>query len=175
MRITSWYFLASLSGILLAATSVMANSDFLTCRQLESDAARLQCYDEAAEGVATDEDSQAEANRGPDPIPKPAETPPAAQPDALFGKSTEETAELVSEALGVEDISRIEASVSRVQRDPYDRLYIDLDNEQRWKQTEGSRFNLKVDEPVIITRSVLGSFMLEKKSGGRRIRVKRIK
>ena len=173
MRITSWYFLASLSGFLLAATPAMAGSDFLTCRQLESDAARLQCYDEAAEGVSIDEEPQAEAK--PKPIPKPADRPPATQPDAFFGKSAEETAELVSEALGVEDISRIEASVTRVQRDPYDRLYIDLDNEQRWKQTEGSRFNLKVDEPVIITRSVLGSFMLEKKSGGRRIRVKRIK
>ena len=173
MRTTSWYFLASLSGFLLAATPAMASSDFVACRQLESDAARLKCYDEAAAGVSIDEESQAEAM--PEPIPKPADKPPVTQADALFGKSAEETAELVGEALGVEDISRIEASVSRVQRDPYDRLYIDLDNEQRWKQTEGSRFNLKVDEPVIITRSVLGSFMLEKKSGGRRIRVKRIK
>lgn len=173
MRITSWNFLVSLSGILLAATSVMAGSDFVACRQLESDAARLQCYDEAAESVSTDEESQAGAK--PDPIPKPADKPPAVQSDALFGKSTEETAELVSEALGVEEVNRIEAIVSRVQRDPYDRLYIDLDNAQRWKQTEGGRFKLKADDPVIITRSVLGSFMLEKKSGGPRIRVKRIK
>ncbi len=173
MRFIFWYFPVSLYGFLLAATAAMAGSDFVACRQLEPAAARLQCYDEAAESVSTDEESRAGAK--PDPIPKPADKPPVVQSDALFGKSTEETAELVSEALGVEDINRIEAKVSRVQRDPYDRLYIDLDNEQRWKQTEGSRFNLKADEPIIITRSVVGSFMLEKKSGGPRIRVKRIK
>lgn len=169
MRITSWYLPASLSGVLLAATSVFADSDFLACRQLESEAARLQCYDEVAGSVSADMESQAEAS------PPPADQAPAAQPDALFGKSTEEAAELVSEALGVEDVDRIEASVSRVQRDPYDRLYIDLDNQQRWKQTEVARFNLKAGEPIIITRNVLGSYMLEKKSGGRRIRVKRLK
>ena len=158
-----------MSGILLAATSAIASSDFLTCRQLESDAARLQCYDEAAERVSSDMRSQAEAR------PKPADKAPATQPDVLFGKSTEETAELVSEVLGVEDVDLIEACVSRIQRDPYGRLYIDLDNQQRWKQTGGGRFNLKAGEPIVITRNVLGSYMLEKKSGGQRIRVKRIK
>jgi hypothetical protein len=147
----------------------MAGSDFLACRQLESDAARLQCYDEVAERVSTDMQSQAEAR------PQPADKAPATQPEALFGKSTEETAELVTEALGIEDVDLIEARVSRIQRDPYDRVFIELDNQQRWKQTGGGRFNLQAGEAIIITRNVLGSFMLEKKSGGPRIRVKRIK
>ncbi len=169
MLSTSWYFPASLSGILLAAASAMAGSDFLTCRQLESDAARLQCYDEAAERVSTDMQSKAEAR------PKPADKAPATQPEDLFGKSTEETAELVTEVLGIEDVDLIEARVTRIQRDPYDRLFIELDNQQRWKQTGGGRFNLKAGEPIVITRNFLGSFMLEKKSGSQRIRVKRIK
>lgn len=169
MRSTSWYFAASLSGILLAATSAIAGSDFLACRQLDSDAARLQCYDEAAERVSTDMQSQAEAG------PKPADKAAATQPDDLFGKSTEETAELVTDVLGIEDIDLIEARVTRIQRDPYDRLFIELENQQRWKQTGGGRFNLKAGEPIVITRNILGSFMLEKKSGGQRIRVKRIK
>ena len=169
MRSISRYFPASLSGLLLAATSAIAGSDFLTCRQLESDAARLQCYDEAAERVSTDMQSQAEAG------PKPADKAAATQPDDLFGKSTEETAELVTDVLGIEDIDLIEARVTRIQRDPYDRVFIELDNQQRWKQTGGGQFNLKAGEPIIITRNVLGSFMLEKKSGGQRIRVKRIK
>ncbi len=169
MRSTSWYLPASLSAILLAAASAIAGSDFLACRQLESDAARLQCYDEVAERVSTGMQSQAEAG------PKPADKAPATQPEVLFGKSTEETAELVTEALGIEDVDLIEARVSRIQRDPYDRVFIELDNQQRWKQTAGGRFNLKAGEPIIITRNVLGSFMLEKKSGGPRIRVKRIK
>ena len=169
MRSESWYFPASLSGILLVATSAIASTDFLTCRQLESDAARLQCYDEAAGRVSTDMHSQAEAG------PKPADKAPATQPEELFGKSTEETAELVTEVLGIEDVNLIEPRVSRIQRDPYGRLYIDLDNQQRWKQTSGGRFNLKAGEQIVITRNVFGSFMLEKKSGGQRIRVKRIK
>jgi hypothetical protein len=168
MRSTSWYFPASLSGILLAATSAIAGSDFLTCRQLESDAARLQCYDEAAERVSTDMQSQAEAR------PKPADKAPTTQPEDLFGKSTEETAALITEVLGVEDVNLIEARVSKIQRDPYDRLFINLDNQQRWKQTGGGRFNLKAGEPIVITRNFFGSFMLEKKSGSPRIRVKRI-
>lgn len=169
MRLKSLCLPASLSGFLLATTSVTASSDFLACAQLESDAARLQCYDDAAERASTDVDSEAEVK------PKPGDKPAAAHPDALFGKSTEETAELVTEALGVDEVNRIEARVSRIQRDPYDRLLIDLDNEQRWKQTESARFNLKADEAIIITRSVLGSYALEKKSGGRRIRVKRLR
>ncbi|MFQ6007128.1 MAG: hypothetical protein ACE5OQ_16690 [Woeseia sp.] len=166
MRYILTYFPAS---ILLVASSTMASDDLLNCRQLESDAARLQCYDEVADRLRTAAQSQQEVIR------EPREEVPGTQPETLFGKSTEETAEIVTEALGVEDIDRIEAMVSAVRRDPYDRLYIDLDNQQRWKQTGGGRFNLKAGEPILITRNFLGSYMLEKKSGGPRIRVDRIR
>ena len=49
-----------------------------------------------------------------------------------------------------------------------------LDNAQIWEQLDSSRLTLKTGEGILIKSARLGSFLLEKQTGSRSIRVKRI-
>jgi hypothetical protein len=72
-------------------------------------------------------------------------------------------------------LERIESIAEEVIRARYKKLTITLDNGQIWRQTDGKRRTLKAGEVVVITRGALGSFFMQAKSGGPRMRVKRIR
>jgi len=54
------------------------------------------------------------------------------------------------------------------------KLAIALDNGQNWQQVDNARLRLNPGERVVIRTAALGSHLLEKESGSRRIRVRRI-
>ena len=75
--------------------------------------------------------------------------------------------------MAIEQISQIEAVVTDVRESATEKLTVALDNGQIWQQLDSQRLLLKSGETVIIRKASLGSFLMEKQSGSRSIRVKR--
>lgn len=197
--IVFWLALAS-----IAATTTQADTldeELLACRDLSSAVARLDCYDAAMDGqeqagssqpaaVATEPAAEPAAAAGPATTAEPAAVEPAttAAPAAaasaagaatisqeeLFGQNTNEVQRTVEEATGSERIDSINAQVTRLQKYDYEKAVISLDNEQVWKQVDGSSLRLRVGDDVIIERAAFGSFMLKKVGSKRTMRVSRV-
>jgi hypothetical protein len=140
--------------LLLFATPAFANNEaLLECRQIKDIAERVACYD----GIV---DSLSESS----PIP---------DAQSLFGKDDAEASRIVQTTLAIEQIDRIEAQVTDIRRSATRKLVITLDNGQVWRQLDNQTLRLKSGESVVVREASLNSFLMEKKSGGRSIRVKR--
>jgi hypothetical protein len=155
-----------------------SDSELLECQAIQTDTARLACYDKAM-GRATSEMA---------PAPEPVATQDTVVEDSgieqetvsdidleeLFGISANETEKLVEEAIGIESIDAIEARVTKVHRNPAGKMVIALENQQRWIQLDSKRLNLHPGEKVRVRRGAMNSFLMAKSVGGLSIRVKRI-
>lgn len=133
-----------------------------TCRSIPDDQARLHCYDQALDARS------GSAVTGSAP-------PPAAPPngESLFGKPPEESRRLASRELGLEDPASLEATVAQTSRSAAGKLVIGLRNGQVWTQLDTTPLELEPGDPIRIRKAALGSYLLQKQSGGRRLRVRR--
>ncbi len=77
-------------------------------------------------------------------------------------------------SLAIEQIDNIIMTVTDVQESATRRLIVTLENGQVWQQLDDKRLHIKTGETVTIRKASLGSFLMEKNSGSRAIRVKRI-
>jgi hypothetical protein len=157
--------------LLAAGLAALAQADEISdCSTLQADEARLKCYDETTQRVVPAE-----------PVPE-VEALPAAEPaedtdsvpEQVFGKSADETSEIIAAATGVEDISEISGRVVAATEDPYGRITVKLDNSQKWKQVRADRFDVDVGDEVVVRKAMLNSFALQLKSGGRKTKVRRV-
>lgn len=82
--------------------------------------------------------------------------------------------EFVDSSLAIEQIDRIEATVANVSDSPGSKIVVLLDNGQTWRQLDNKSLRLESGEAVVVRKASLGSYLLEKKSGSRPIRVKRL-
>ena len=71
-----------------------------------------------------------------------------------------------------ERADEIVARVTRVVKDNRGRLIIVLDNQQRWRQVSSERFQVKVGDEIVIRKAILGSFVLQQRTGGRKTTVR---
>ena len=129
---------------------------FSQCRQIEDVEERVTCYDDLVDSrnaAASDE-------------------VPSAQ--SLFGTDDAEARQIVETTLAIEQIDQIEARVAEVRESAGEKLIVTLDNEQVWRQLDSKPLLLKSGETVIIRKASFSSFLLEKSSGSRSIRVKRV-
>lgn len=148
----------------LFAQPALADEDALTkCRQIEDIEARVACYDEFV-------DARYMMGSG-DRV----ETRATAVPDAqsLFGTNDADAKRIVETSLAIEQIDQIEAVVTEVRKSATRKLVVTLDNGQVWRQLDSQPMRLKSGESVIVRKASLGSFLMEKQSGSRSIRVKR--
>ncbi len=90
----------------------------------------------------------------------------------IFGQGETELRKSVQEATDTKEIDRIEAIVVEVHKSASGKAVITLDNGQVWKQSDGSRTHLSVNDKVTIRRRSFGSYTLFNKKNS--IRVKRI-
>ena len=151
--------------VVLTAQPLLAAEDgLLECRQMEDDEQRVACYDEYV-------DSRNAAPTAP-PVTQQAQTVPDAQ--SLFGETDAEAKRIVETTLAIEQIDRIEATVTETRKSASKKLTVALDNGQIWRQLDGKPFRLKRGEAVVIRKASLGSYLMEKEAGSRPIRVKRI-
>ncbi|MCH9691083.1 MAG: hypothetical protein K0U59_03290 [Gammaproteobacteria bacterium] len=76
----------------------------------------------------------------------------------------------------VNDTSKhLTSTIANSRKGAYGKLTITLANGQVWRQTASSLGSWKSGEKVEIKRGALGSFLMRKHSGGKSVRVKRIK
>jgi hypothetical protein len=134
-----------------------AAEDALTsCRQIEDLEERVSCYDEFV-------DSR---------YPPGSDAVPDAQ--SLFGADDAEARRIVETTLAIEQLDQIEAKVTDVRQSAGDKLIVSLDNGHVWRQLDNKTLHLETGEAVVVRKARLGSFLLEKESGSRSIRVKRV-
>jgi hypothetical protein len=143
--------------LLLATQPAFATENGLTeCRQIEDIEERVACYDEYVDSH------------------HPARSSVVPDAQSLFGTDDAEARRIVETTLAVEQIDRIEATVTGVMDSPGSKMLVVLDNGQTWRQLDNKRLRLERGEAVIVREASLGSYLLEKESGSRRIRVKRV-
>lgn len=72
--------------------------------------------------------------------------------------------------------SSITATITKATEGAHGKYLFTLDNGQVWRQAgSSSRSIWRGGEQVIVERGALGSFLMRKKTGGRSLRVKRVK
>jgi hypothetical protein len=160
--------------------------ELLDCRALTSAVERLDCYDQLVDAHAALPSQAAKPQTAENPAPvapaaavaataasQPARSsgPELSQED-LFGQGETEMRKSVQEATDTEEIDRIEATIVEVYKSKSGKAVITLDNGQVWKQSDGSRTHLSVNDEVTIRRRSFGSYTLFNKKNS--IRVKRI-
>ncbi|WP_143735738.1 hypothetical protein [Microbulbifer mangrovi] len=69
----------------------------------------------------------------------------------------------------------ITATITKVDDGAYGKLIFTLDNGQVWRQTDTKRSILRDGDQISIERGAFGSFLMRKATGGRSMRVKRVK
>lgn len=163
--------LLSLLVLFLFAQPALADAEGLTtCRQVENIEQRVACYDRYVDAhFPTSSSAQVEKSAAHEP-PQPTATPDA---QSLFGTTDAEAKRIVETSMAIEQISEIEAVVTDVRKSATRKLSVTLDNGQTWRQIDNQPLLLKRGEKVIVRKASLGSFLMEKQSGSRSIRVKR--
>lgn len=156
--------------LFLAQPALTADQALTECRQIEGIAERVVCYDKIVDShFPTDSSDRVEITAPPEA------TQSNLVPDAqsLFGTNDAEAKRLVETSLAIEQISEIEAIITDVRRSSNKKLTVTLDNGQVWHQLDSQRMPLKSGEAVIVRKASLSSYLMEKQSGSRSIRVKR--
>jgi len=149
--------------LLFAQPTLAAEEALITCRQIEDIAQRVSCYDDFVDASFPMESSESAS----------IESSPIPDAQSLFGTNDAEAKRIVETSLAIEQIDSIVAKVAGVQESSTRKAVITLENGQAWRQLDNQRLPLKAGETVIIRKASLGSFLLEKESGSRAIRVKR--
>jgi len=156
--------------LVLAQPALTAEEAMTACRQIEDIVERVACYDEIVDSrYAVESRDDVEITKSPELSES------SAIPDAqsLFGTNDSEAKRIVEISLAIEQISQVEATVANVREAANRKLTVALGNGQIWRQLDNQPMRLKSGETVIVRKASLGSFLMEKKSGGRSIRVKR--
>jgi hypothetical protein len=174
--------LALVTWLPIISSAAELDPALLLCREVQPAARRAECYDQAVDRlqgktVTAPPVIPSLTTQKPNPQAEPAQTPPAppVSPAAVFGKSQRETTRiLMRDKLNDADLDSLSGRVNLVSRDGLGRLSIVLDNRQHWVQTDNTELTLRAGDTIRIFRSVLGSYQLEKTTGSRRIRVKRL-
>lgn len=178
-----------------------AVADTVSCREIENDADRLACLDNASEALArtlivresADGEREPYETRGDEAGNTAAlasavpELAPEASPDALAsGQLDDEAAfgaeRLVARAKAKDENRRraISAQIAEIVVDPFEKLTVTLDNGQVWRQLASDerivRFSRDTDVYTAeISRGVFGNYFLKIVENGRVIRVRRIR
>lgn len=174
-----------------AAADDSIESRIDACRAEPDDAARLSCYDRAAEAlkppvvVAEPQATAPIAASQPDPAPEPASAPdpapapaPAAAPEApvdpvaQFGMNPELASQQETEKVELTEIRAVAVEVTKRTRGE---LVVTLDNGQVWTEKDAeSYFRIKVGDTVIIKKISMGGYRMVGR-GNRASAVRRIK
>ena len=161
--------------LFLAQPALTAEEALTKCRHIAEIAERVVCYDKIVDShlstVTSDMDSSDRVEASTPPETTVSDAVPDAQ--SLFGTNDAEAKRIVETSLAIEQINEIQAIVTDVRKSATKKLTVTLDNGQIWRQLDSQRLRLKSGEAVIVRKASLGSYLMEKQSGSRSIRVKR--
>ena len=161
-----------------AAQAESLDDRLRACSKIESDAARLTCYDEltTARAAASPEPATApEPVSGPEPVrerePVTEVVGPPPAPESLGAET------LRQKDRGAEDKDEVEyaATVTRCSKRPDGRYVFYFSNGQVWKQSKNDRVYFRdCNFDVTITKDFFG-YKMQQEGEKRRIRIKRLK
>ena len=146
---------------------VASEGEFLSCRSIGDATARLACYDRA---TASGDSPAPTLPATPSP---PTPSPPIETPD-LFGLPADEVRKRAEYQLGQPTPDVLEARITGLTRLATGKFEVELDNGQRWQQVDTTAIHVKPGENVRIRRGALGSYLLQRASGGAAARVRRL-
>ena len=141
----------------------------MTCRAIVDPAARVECYDQIVDAASSIAAPSAPESSTADP-----EEHQQLAPQDRFGLSEAEARRQAGLELKKDDLDLIEAKITHIARTGYDKFVVTLDNGQTWRQTDTKKLRLRHGDAVRISSAAFGSFLLEKSTGSRMIRVQRI-
>lgn len=163
----------------LAQTPV--DADFLNCRAVSNDAARLSCYDALADSLSkTSAERQEQQKSAVAAAKKTAEEnfgrreKPGDEGLKIADSVTPEARAIIEAAKEPDEIT---AKVARVDESSTGRIIVYLDNDQIWMETSASRFRGKLPEGEVatISKGGLGWFRMRFKDTYGVMAVKRVK
>ncbi|MCL1126312.1 hypothetical protein [Shewanella surugensis] len=146
---------------LLFSSSIFADVEhvLMQCSSVSDKLDRLICYDKLTDAVKAGKNVTSAQLSAKDSTPK------ILTVEDSFG---------LKEKPKDEQIEKIYARVTKVDKNVYGALKITFDNGQVWKQTDARYFKVKIDETLFIKTGALGSFMLGRDNQNTTIRVKRL-
>ena len=180
-------------GLLAPEASLAQEAEVERCRRTTSADARIACLERALTGRQGGAPSRSADPSQPESAPEPApERPPAGSPPAPAHERAERAVE--PSGIGAEQVrARNESAAEREARlasaaglrvvayreVPYQRLEVELENGQVWRQIKGDTQHIRVDlsrnRTVDIEESSLGGYKLQLNEMRRTVRVERVK
>jgi hypothetical protein len=91
-----------------------------------------------------------------------------------FGLSKAEARRQADLEFENDDLDLIESIIEKIRHDGYGKFVVQLENGQAWRQLDTRRLKLEVGDAVRINAAIFGSFLLEKSTGSRKIKVQRV-
>ncbi len=161
-----------IAGWLLACCTGAAAADALDegCVAIDSDAERLVCYDRL-HGRPLMNDSPRAVVVAPAPVSAPTAK---VSTEGLFGKRVEEQNVALERSLNAKHLESLDAEIEHVETNRVGKMSIRLTNGQLWRQIDSKRLRLEAGDQVVIERAAMSSYLLQKRAGSSRIRVKRV-
>lgn len=179
-------------AIFLVCMPAMASEPMLACRAMEAAEQRLECYDRTLDALypaSITPSSSEPIKRLARPVDTPVDTPVDAPVDRLVTKKVAPLVEPVASVPVVakpaaefgqlkptpREQQKVTSTVRSFSRSSLKKLIITMENQQVWQQIDSQRMILKFGDEVIIRTASLNSYKMSKASGGRSIRVRRIR
>ncbi|EKE75860.1 hypothetical protein [Gallaecimonas xiamenensis] len=142
------------------------NDKLAQCAQLSDNGLRLACFDALAKQAKADP-AMAATPASNESLRRPAVVAKTEDKAASFGMEQKVQRET--------QLEQLTAIVTKVDKNPYGKLVIVLDNGQIWKQSDSNYLSLKNGDKVVLDKGALGSIYLSTEGSNRNIRVSRSK
>lgn len=167
-------------AIFLIGMPAIASEPMLACRAMEAAKQRLECYDRTLDALYPAAMTPG-SSESVEPFSRPADTPvtkkvaPLAGPVASVPVASEPAAEFGQPKPTPREQKKVPATVQSFRRSSLKKLIITMESQQVWQQIDSQRMNLQSGDEVIIRTASLNSYKMSKATGGRSIRVRRIR
>lgn len=193
----------SVSATIVAAPAETVSQQLQACRAIASDTDRLACFDALTAGLPATASGGVEASvEAPDdarvPVaaqPPAAPAPPVATqaapatpqapvasapsaPAQASSPSPETSADPTAtfgapKVVETQEPQELIAEVARIERTPYGKLILYLENGQVWQQLDSRRSTIRAGDTIRIRVTLSGAYQLNKREGGSSIQVRR--
>ena len=137
------------------------------CRDIEADAERLACYDEAVGKIRTGEEAGDLAVVTKEQV--------AEVNVRSFGSPEPDISSLAPQVKEAKKLDRIDSPIVAYRAGGNGKLRFELENGQIWRQTDTTRVDLRGDGPwpATVKRAAFGSFLLSTDGARGAVRVQR--
>jgi len=172
-----WLIVAATFAYSAHAAPGQLEASLLRCMSIAGQSERLACFESVTRGLGGElPGAPAVEPAAGVRIPVPVAAPPDPVAPAAVEAPAAATADFGQEHKPSERhlLESMTARVESVKRSGYGQLRVALDNGQVWGQVGTERYQLQVDDTVVIERASFNSFFLRKQGSTRKVRFTRL-